>query len=128
MLMKVMYVQKVMYLTDDSSKMRMSRMSIFHPRKLQDLISLAWLPEGINIKALHHKNPSMQTGLRIALTGSLLRFRRKPWLYLTMLLSIEIGRWRKWEKCGRIELNPFLSSTIFSGTWSSRNSVTYIES
>ena len=38
MLMKVMYVQLVMYLTAGSSKMRMS---IFHPRKLQDLISLA---------------------------------------------------------------------------------------
>ena len=46
MLMKVMYVPMVMYLTDSCSKMRMS---IFHPRKLQDLISLAWLPEGINI-------------------------------------------------------------------------------
>ncbi len=38
MLMKVMYVQMVMYLTDGSSKMRMS---IFHQRKQQDLISLA---------------------------------------------------------------------------------------
>lgn len=38
MLMKVMYVQMVMYLTDGSSKMSMS---IFHPQKLQDLISLA---------------------------------------------------------------------------------------
>lgn len=37
MLMKVMYVPMVMYLTDGSSKMRMY---IFHPRKLQDLISL----------------------------------------------------------------------------------------
>ena len=41
-----MYVPMVMYLTGGSSKMRGS---IFHPRKLQDLISLAWLPEGINI-------------------------------------------------------------------------------
>ncbi len=38
MLMKAMYVQMVMYPTDGSSKMRMS---ISHPRKLQDSISLA---------------------------------------------------------------------------------------
>lgn len=38
MQMKVMYVQMVMYLTDGNSKMRMS---IFHQRKQQDLISLA---------------------------------------------------------------------------------------
>ena len=37
MLMKVMYVPMVMYLTDGSSKMSMSK---FHPRKPQDLISL----------------------------------------------------------------------------------------
>ena len=40
MLMKVMYVPMVMYLTDGSSKMRMY---IFHPRKLQDLISFGMI-------------------------------------------------------------------------------------
>lgn len=38
MLMKVMYVQMVMYFTAGSSKMSMS---IFYSRKQQDLISLA---------------------------------------------------------------------------------------